>query len=98
MAQGNGFINPYLEQLNDEKGKHLTGILKRVESDSILKGTDWFFMNIAASEHSLIKDPNILMYERTLPEVLKIRELVEIKTACELAQHKDIEAKTKKDR
>lgn len=55
---------------------------------------DWFFFNIVMAENSPVKDVNTLKYHYDLPTVLKIKEAMEMHTACHMANHKDEELRS----
>lgn len=96
MAQGKGFVNPYLEVDDDGcDGRQLRQIKSRITSYSSFDDEDWFFFNLVGSKHSTIKDLRVLKYDYTLPEVMKLKEWVDMMSAIETAHHKDQESKHK---
>ena len=58
----------------------------------------WFFIPIASSEYCPPQDASVrvLRYERTLSEVLELREWIEMRSAVEIASHKDHEEEMKR--
>ena len=68
---------------------------RRLEESCSFDRHDWFYFNIISSPHCPIKNYRELMWEWTLPEVVKLAEYAEIRDAFETAHHKDEELKQK---
>ena len=64
---------------------------KVLEDNCSFDRHDWFYFNIISSQHCPIKNYRELMWEWTLPEVVKLAEYSEIRDSFEQAQHKDSE-------
>jgi len=55
----------------------------------------WLVYNLASSKHcpTGLRDPRILLYEYSLPDLMMLKQQIEIMEALETASHKDHEAK-----
>ena len=53
------------------------------------------FYYIAFSEDSPVTDINTLKYSYTLPEIFKLKEMIDIRSASKEAAHKDQEVRQK---
>jgi hypothetical protein len=69
--------------------------MKSIEKTSSLENNDWFFLNILASKSCRGETLHSLMYQYSLPEILKLKEFVEIMEDVERAAYKDQKAESK---
>jgi hypothetical protein len=72
--------------------------MSSIEKDCTIPDNDWLFYNVALSKNTMVKDPQILMWDYDLPSFWKLKQVVEIMDAIEQASNEDHiqEAKRKK--